>query len=265
HSEHYLHSSYTNLVITGLAGLRPRADDTLEVNPLIPAEWKYFALDDVSYHGHTVSIVWDQEGTRYNKGAGLTLIVDGKVAGNAPKLGKLEAKLATPAAIVPTDRPINFAVNNDGNYFPNLRASFGNPATPLQMLNDGAYWYLTQPANRWTTEGSPNKSDNLELNLGAVRPVESLKLYFLDDGTKIVPPEKFTVEYWDGKNWQTSTRDIRGPAAPEGRRPNAVTFEKPITTSRFRITFVCKPGEFTGLTEIEAWGHAPLPLSAPTE
>ena len=34
----YNHSSYCDLIITGLVGLRPRADDIVEVNPLLPAE-----------------------------------------------------------------------------------------------------------------------------------------------------------------------------------------------------------------------------------
>jgi hypothetical protein len=264
HGEHYFHSSYPDLIITGLAGLRPRADDTIEVNPLIPADWDNFALDDVSYHGHNVSIVWDRDGSRYNKGRGLSLIVDGKLAANAPVLGKLAAKLPAPVAAA-VDRPINFAVNNDGNFFPNLRASFSNAATPLQMLNDGAYWYLVQPANRWTTEGSPNKSDSLELNLGAARPVESLKVYFLDDGETIVPPETFTVDFWDGNAWQPVRGETRLPAQPAGRRPNSVVFAQAISAARFRITFTHQPGAYTGLTEIEAWGHTPLPLSPPTE
>ena len=43
--DHYNHSSYADLVITGLMGLRPRADDVVEVNPLAPPEWDWFALD----------------------------------------------------------------------------------------------------------------------------------------------------------------------------------------------------------------------------
>ena len=34
HSEHYFHSGFSDLVITGLVGLRPRDDDVLEVHPL---------------------------------------------------------------------------------------------------------------------------------------------------------------------------------------------------------------------------------------
>ena len=36
HSEHYFHSGFVDLVISGLVGLRPRGDDTLEVAPLAP-------------------------------------------------------------------------------------------------------------------------------------------------------------------------------------------------------------------------------------
>ena len=35
-SRYYNHSTFNDLIITGLVGLRPRADDTIEVNPLLP-------------------------------------------------------------------------------------------------------------------------------------------------------------------------------------------------------------------------------------
>jgi hypothetical protein len=265
HSEHYFHSSYVNLIITGLIGLRPRADDILEVNPLVPKDWDYFALDDVSYHGHLVSIVWDRTGARYHKGRGLLIFVDGQMLTSSPTLEKLTAKLPPLNAPQPkVDRPINFAVNNDGNFFPTFRASYSNPATPLSVLNDGNYWYLTQPANRWTTEGSPNKADTLELQFGAARPIESVKLYFLEDATTIKPPASYTFEYWKDGAWQSVTNEKRIPELPEGRRPNTVTFAAPIATEKFRFTFTHAPGAFTGLTEVEAWGHADLPLSPAT-
>ena len=80
HSEHYFHSGFCDLVITGLVGLTPRDDDSLEVNPLAPADWDYFALDDVPYRGHLISVVWDKTGKRYKLGAGLHVLVDGKSA-----------------------------------------------------------------------------------------------------------------------------------------------------------------------------------------
>ena len=45
------------------------------------------------YHGHTIAIVWDQDGTHYGKGKGLLLYVDGKVVASSPTIGKLTAVL----------------------------------------------------------------------------------------------------------------------------------------------------------------------------
>ena len=89
-SRYYNHSTWNDLVITGLCGLRPRADQTLEVNPLLPADkWSYFCLDNVPYHGHTLTIVWDQDGSRYHQGKGLKVYVDGQCKGQREDIGKL--------------------------------------------------------------------------------------------------------------------------------------------------------------------------------
>jgi hypothetical protein len=73
----YNHSTFCDLIITGLVGLRPRADDTLEVNPLAPDSWDYFCLDNIRYHGHWITILWDKTGKHYHKGKGLRVVVDG--------------------------------------------------------------------------------------------------------------------------------------------------------------------------------------------
>jgi hypothetical protein len=85
----YNHSRYCDLVITGLVGLRPRADDTLEINPLAPADWDYLCLDGVLYHGRSVTIVYDRTGSRYGKGAGLRILIDGVEAARSPTLRKI--------------------------------------------------------------------------------------------------------------------------------------------------------------------------------
>ena len=54
-SRYYNHSTFNDLMITGLIGLRPRMDNTVEVNPLIPeGKWDYFCLDNVLYHGRNL-------------------------------------------------------------------------------------------------------------------------------------------------------------------------------------------------------------------
>lgn len=92
--DHYNHSTFCDLVISGLVGLRPRVDDWVEVNPLLPeGEWKYFALDGVPYHGHVLTIFWDEDGLRYRKGKGLHIWIDGREAASAARLGHLIARL----------------------------------------------------------------------------------------------------------------------------------------------------------------------------
>jgi tetratricopeptide (TPR) repeat protein len=83
-SRYYNHSTFCDLVIAGLVGLRPRADDTLVVHPLVPGDaWDWFALDCVPYHGRTVTILWDRTGGRYGKGKGLHVFADGtEIAGS---------------------------------------------------------------------------------------------------------------------------------------------------------------------------------------
>ena len=92
-SRYYNHSTFNDLVITGLVGLRPRTDNTVEVNPLIPEDkWNWFCLDNVLYHGHNISIVWDKDGSRYHAGKGLRVYVNGKLVGQSDRLQRLVCK-----------------------------------------------------------------------------------------------------------------------------------------------------------------------------
>ena len=90
----YNHSTYCDLIVTGLVGLRPRADDTVEVNPLLPEDaWDYFCLDGVPYHGRSLTILWDKTGEKYGRGAGLHILADGKEMGASETLERLTARL----------------------------------------------------------------------------------------------------------------------------------------------------------------------------
>ncbi|MHC4208035.1 MAG: MGH1-like glycoside hydrolase domain-containing protein, partial [Planctomycetota bacterium] len=90
----YNHSSYCDLIISGLIGLRPRADDIVEVNPLVSAgTWDWFCLDNVLYHGRIITILWDKTGNKYGKGKGLRIFVNGKETAKSQTLARIEAKL----------------------------------------------------------------------------------------------------------------------------------------------------------------------------
>jgi hypothetical protein len=93
-SRYYNHSTFCDLVISGLVGLVPRPDDTIVVDPLIPAEtWDWFCLDNIPYHGRTLTILWDQSGWKYGRGKGLHVFADGQEVASSDKLGRVEGKL----------------------------------------------------------------------------------------------------------------------------------------------------------------------------
>lgn len=76
--DHYNHSSYADLVITGLAGLRPQPNNQVVVKPLLPADaWDWFCLDHVRYHGHLVTVLWDRTGAKFHRGKGFRVFSDG--------------------------------------------------------------------------------------------------------------------------------------------------------------------------------------------
>jgi hypothetical protein len=78
-SRYYNHSTFCDLVISGLVGLVPRRDETVVIDPITPAvAWDWFCLDNVLYHGHSLTILWDGSGNRYGKGKGLHVFADGK-------------------------------------------------------------------------------------------------------------------------------------------------------------------------------------------
>lgn len=93
-SRYYNHSTFNDLLITGICGLQPQADNSITVNPLIPeGKWTYFCLDNVRYHGHDITILYDKDGQRYHQGKGLMVFVDGVKKASADGIRKITCKL----------------------------------------------------------------------------------------------------------------------------------------------------------------------------
>ncbi|WP_370479509.1 MGH1-like glycoside hydrolase domain-containing protein [Tamlana flava] len=89
-SRYYNHSTFNDLIISGLVGLRPRADEKIEVNPLIPEDkWNWFCLDKVLYHGDIITILWDKTGKKYKKGKGLKVFRNGEEVASSQNLERL--------------------------------------------------------------------------------------------------------------------------------------------------------------------------------
>lgn len=75
----YNHSTFCDLVLCGLAGIRPGQDNILEVNPLFsPSDLEYLCADAIRYHGHNICVLWDRTGERYHLGNGFKVFCDGQ-------------------------------------------------------------------------------------------------------------------------------------------------------------------------------------------
>ena len=66
---HYNHSTFIDLVMTGICGIRPAEGNHLVIRPL-GISLDMFSASDIRYHGHSLSIEW-------NKEEGLRVTVDG--------------------------------------------------------------------------------------------------------------------------------------------------------------------------------------------
>ena len=85
----YNHSGFTDLILSDLLGIKPQLNKTIEINPLIPDDWDWFAVDNISYQGEKLSLVWDRTGKKYNRGKGLMLFKENVLVAKSSKIEKL--------------------------------------------------------------------------------------------------------------------------------------------------------------------------------
>jgi hypothetical protein len=268
HSEHYFHSGYCDLIITGLMGLVPRDDDVLEVRPLAPTDWDYFAMDDVPYRGYRVSIAWDKLGERYSHGKGMHVLVDGRRVFSSAELRPAILENAVPLKPDSSPNkqtlpiPVNFAVNNEGHYFPRVTASSTAEGTSVSKLQDGNYWYMRHPPNRWESYSPKGTEDWVEVDLGLVRNIHTIKLYVLDDSgtleSNVRAPKRIDLEFWDSSQWR-QLQPANVIASPQGHSPHVFMVDG-LETRKLRAILSQEQGSRSGLTEVEVWGDAVLPL-----
>jgi hypothetical protein len=73
--------------------IRPRADNVVEVHPLLPGGvWDWFCLDNVLYHGRTLTILWDKTGEKFHKGKGLRVLSDGREIAHSGTLARIRGQ-----------------------------------------------------------------------------------------------------------------------------------------------------------------------------
>lgn len=246
-SEHYNHSGFDNLIISGLCGVVPQANNSVQIKPIISEEISYFCLQNVLYHGHSLTVVYDRDGDKYKLGAGLKVIIDGRLT---PSTGNNSYPM--PAAIIakPVHEKTNKAVNVSGKGFPEAKASFTAKNYTPYMAVDGRSWDFSNVRNSWTNEGSANAADWLEIDFGKKVALSEIKILFSEQLKAFKKPETYLLEYDDGKGWKTLKIVKNG-------NPNVLTdvisFRRK-TIQKIRLTVRNnRNGFYTAVSEIKAY------------
>jgi hypothetical protein len=264
HSEHYSHSSYVDLVIADLIGIKAQASDSVIIKPLVPEQWDYFILEDINYHGHNLTVLWDRTGQKYNRGQGFQLISDGKTIASDREIDVLRAYVPYQKPPVAEPRSVNYAVNNRNEFYPRAIASFPGISHPAEKLNDGQFWYLTPTTNQWSNIYSEEDQDWAGIDFGTERKIDRIIIYFVEDDDQIRAPRNYTPEYWDGKGWKEIPGQTRQYKSPRARKGNSISFEE-LATSKIRVLLYPEKGFNVGISEIETWGEGLFPISTPEE
>lgn len=264
HSEDYLHSTYTDLVISGLIGLSPQAGDILRIAPLAPATWDYFALENVPYHGRNVTVLWDRTGDRYGQGAGLHVYVDGNRVATQPDLSEVSINVAGGVAggvATPwlKTHEVNAAANPNGNAGPQASASYTFTADQAKRVIDGKIYFTDVPNTRWTSYRSPNATDHLEVDLGATIAINTVRVHFYDDGGGVRVPTSYRLLHDTGSTFAEIPQQKREPAIPAANEPNEISFPT-VRARKIRIVAPNRQGDVGwGVVELEV----PQPRQVP--
>lgn len=81
----YNHSTFCDIVISGLVGVNPQLDGSIVIQPLVPeGEWDWFYLSRLYCAGKEISVIYDRTGERFGVRKGLTVYVNGKKAAWSP-------------------------------------------------------------------------------------------------------------------------------------------------------------------------------------
>jgi len=250
-SNHYLHSSYNNLVISGLCGIRPSDDGGLGINPLIDSTINYFCLSGLNYHGHKITVVFDKEGTKYHVGKGLIIYVDGEKVSGTKEGEKYKVDIGSTKATHSSKPSQNYALNIVYKGFPQPSASVNSVPDSLFQAVDGRIWYFPEIRNRWSTLGSTSTSDWFAINFGQPREISEVKIYPFVDKITFGIPDEVRIEYKEGTQWMPVKIKHQIPAKLTANTGNGWNFEK-VNTTMIRVNFK-HLSKHTAISEVECY------------
>ena len=258
-SHHYNHSTYVDLVLSGLLGIRPRSDDILDIRPLVqpdsssPEQIKFFALQGLLYHGHDLTIIYDASGTRYHLGAGLSVFSDGRrIAGPQPT-GRLfiplAPKVARDSAKQAEDVAVNVWERKPSAFESDLPIASGSPATDdahLYEAIDGRTWFFPEISNGWSptlqagAASEPLKEVTFSVDLRRPRVTNEVQLSFFEDNKTFYAPTSFQLEALIDSTWKVVAAQGRSPEAPIGNGTNSIKIAR-TEAQQFRVVLRPSP------------------------
>jgi hypothetical protein len=247
HSEHYDHSTNNDDVITGLLGIVPRSDKNFQLFPITPKNWSYFAIENLAYHGHLVTVLYDADGTRYNNGSGLSIFVDGPKVYNGEGTSAL-VPLPNAPVVLPVI-PVNIAANPNGlGSYPLASATYTYFADDPYKAIDGYLFYDSIPDNRWTNYQSSTPNDTLTVTFARSRNVSSVTLALFSDvdcNGKVDVPS--SIEIYGSSGFLTT---ITSGFLPNDR--NTFPFGQ-VETDFIAVNLFNRQDVSVGVCELEVW------------
>lgn len=288
---HHTQLGTTNwTIVEDVAGMVPREDNKIELNPIEIPGWNHFTVNNLSYHGQDLSIVWNNDGT-YNAPKGYTLYVDGNAVFTSDKLAHLiydpasgtvevaddSGAVITGAttATMPNANEVTYASNSrvtqifaqSGQNVDEASKSQTNVAKGADV--EATYETKGYPATNvvdgknvmesfWGTKGSKNAKDSLTVTFkNGVQNIDDVRLYFYQTSSSQTisgysEPSVYTLEYQDEAGaWHVLPNQVRTPTYA-GANYNRVQFSK-VVAKAIRATFTPQAGQAIGLKEIQAY------------
>lgn len=198
-SHHYFHSGFIDLILSGLVGLRPQADDTIQVNPIVDDSITYFRAEQIPYHGHLVTVQFDRDGSRYNQGRGLRVEVDGKVVASSDNISRLSANVAR-AAAAPLDTRVTKSIllQRGSSQYPAGSASSGTNPDRVADAIDGRTWFFPQLLHGWWSDKVANDSEQwytVDFGPNGVDVSGAEIALYVDSGDFALPTDYVISEY----------------------------------------------------------------------
>ena len=229
-----------NVTVKGVMAVKPIAVVIkVGVLPNLPSQVSLIYSDNTE---KDAKVTWEAipEGKVNETG---NFVINGSVA-------ETDIKAQANIRVTNESQSVNIMLRNEGSSFPQLEATFTNPADNLNHINDGKKSYNDNPVNRWSnwTRTPRDEGDSITVDFGKAYSINNLDLFvFTDSGT--VVPSAVKVQYWNGTVWA----DVQNQAQPSPFvvQKNEIRFDT-VTTEKLKFHMTpSQKSKYVALTEVE--------------